>query len=456
MKRPGSTPCAAIAAALALFLFAFCAAPPARAQGEKRVALVIGNAAYKDAPLQNPVNDARDMADRLRQLGFDVVMRENATRAHVASAIAEFTAKTTPASIALFYYAGHGIQVRGRNYLIPVDAAIESESAVAFSAIDVGQIGDEIEQAGVRVRLIVLDACRNNPFEKKLRGVGQSRGLAPMDAARGSLVAFATAPGSVAADGDGANSVYTGALLKALAVPGLKAEDVFKRARLSVLEQTRGSQTPWEQSALTGDLVLNAAPVAAAVGAAPTPELLFWQSAHAANRLDEYEAYLRQYPAGAFAALARARVAALSPSVAAPAARPAKPAPAPAAEADQALLIQAMAQAAVPSGDGGRPVDAHPANAHPANAMMRRAEALAAVGDLGGARLFYERLALAGDARAALALARSYDPAWLRQTGGVGVAPDLVRAAYWYARAEAFAQSARVSADIGASAGSAP
>ncbi|MBL8706361.1 MAG: caspase family protein [Rhodospirillales bacterium] len=455
MRRLHSMKHAVLAAALGFILFASCAPTQAWAQGEKRVALVIGNAAYKDAPLQNPVNDARGMAARLRQLGFDVVMRENATRAHVASAIAEFTAKTTPSTVALFFYAGHGIQVRGRNYLIPVDAAIESESAVAFSAIDVAQIGDEIEQAGVRVRLIVLDACRNNPFEKKLRGVGQSRGLAPMDAARGSLVAFATAPGSVAADGDGANSVYTGALLKALAVPGLKAEDVFKRARLSVLEQTRGAQTPWEQSALTGDLVLHAAPAAVPTAAAPTPELLFWQSAHAANRLEEYEAYLRQYPEGSFAALARARVAAVKPV--APTAAPLRPAAAPARPAtppakptaeddDHTLLVRAFAQAVAPPGDAGRP----------AEAMMRRAEALAAVGDHGGARLFYERLALAGDARAALALARSYDPGWLRQQGVVGVAPDLVRAAYWYARAEAFDQSARISAEIGGGTGNAP
>ncbi len=447
MQRLGSIALAALAAALSLVLSIACSTG-AQAQGEKRVALIVGNAAYKDAPLLNPVNDARDMAERLRQLGFEIVLRENATRAHVASAIAEFTAKMTPSAVALFYYAGHGIQVRGRNYLIPVDAHIESESAVTFSAIDVAQIGDEIEQTGVRVRLMVLDACRNNPFEKKLRGVGQSRGLAPMDAARGSLIAFATAPGSVAADGDGANSVYTGALLKALAVPGLKAEDMFKRARLSVLEQTRGTQTPWEQSALTGDLVLNAAPPAPspapppAAAAASNPELIFWQSAHASNRPEEYEAYLRQYPAGAFAALARARIAALRPPppIAAPSSR--KPSADPASE-DPALFVRTLAQDS-------------PAPSSATEAMMRRADALAAVGDLGAARLFYERLAVAGDGVAALALARSYDPAWLRQQRAVGVPPDLVRAAYWYARADVLARIARTGAEIGASAGAAP
>ncbi|MCC7049686.1 MAG: SUMF1/EgtB/PvdO family nonheme iron enzyme [Alphaproteobacteria bacterium] len=304
MGRPGLIARAAIA-----LTFVGLSSATAAAQLEKRIALVIGNSAYKDQPLQNPGNDARAVAARLRQLGFDVVMRENATRAQFSTGIAEFAGKVTSTSVALFYYAGHGMQVRARNYLIPVDAEIETESSVPFSAIDVGLINETMDQTGARVRLMVLDACRNNPFERR-RGLGASRGLAPMEAAHGALVAFATAPGSVAADGDGANSVYTGALLKALEEPGLKAEEVFKRARLMVLEQTRGAQTPWEQSALVGDLVLNQSAGGAAAGAVATAdrEAIFWQSVQASNRPDEYEAYLKQYPQGVFAALARSRL----------------------------------------------------------------------------------------------------------------------------------------------------
>jgi len=327
----------------------------AAAQVEKRIALVIGNSAYKDQPLQNPVNDARAVATRLRQLGFDVVMRENATRAQFSSGIAEFSAKITATSVALFYYAGHGMQVRARNYLIPVDAEIETESSVPFSAIDVALVNETMDQTGARVRLMVLDACRNNPFERR-RGLGSSRGLASMEAAHGALVAFATAPGSVAADGDGANSVYTGALLKALDEPGLKAEEVFKRARLMVLEQTRGAQTPWEQSALVGDLVLNpqvAALGASAIGIADR-EAIFWQSVQSSNRSDEYEAYLKQYPQGAFASLARSRLGVQSPqpaTLSVPPLPPLPPLPSPPA------ATQAAATAAAVTTKSGLPID---------------------------------------------------------------------------------------------------
>jgi uncharacterized caspase-like protein len=423
-------------------LLTLAAAPAALA--EKRLALVIGNSAYKDTPLLNPVNDARAMSQRLRQLGFDVVMRENATRAHVAAAIAEFAGKITPATVALFYYAGHGLQVRGRNYVIPVDAEIEAESAVPFAAIDVAQVVEEIDHAGARVKVMVLDACRNNPFERRLRGVGQGRGLAPMQAARGSLMAFATAPGSVAADGDGANSIYTGALLQALAEPGVKAEDVFKRARLLVLEQTRGAQTPWEQSALTGDLVLNRLPAGQAKQDKPDAEAVFWQWAHASDRADDYVAYLKQYPDGAFGALARARIAALQAQLVSPPklaliggaqaaelGETARPVP---AETDR-LKVANVVPPAREAAQAPKPPPRPPNDM--VRAMMRRADALLAVNDLAGARLFYERLALEGHQPAALALARTYDPAWLRQLSVIGVPADPARAAHWYARAEA-------------------
>jgi uncharacterized caspase-like protein len=326
-------------------------APVARAQqAEQRVALVIGNAAYQDQPLKNPVNDARLMAAKLRELGFDVILRENATREAMGTAVRDFTRKLSSGVVALVYYAGHGIQSRGRNYLIPVGANLGAESDLRFQAVDIGALTEELEQGQARVSLVILDACRNNPFEKKLRGAG--RGLVAIDAARGGLIAYATAPGAVAADGDGDNGPYTEELVKAMSVPNLKVEEVFKRVTAAVEQRTAGQQTPWISSSLRGDFIFNmrASPTPVAVTPAPTPpapsavggadsELLFWKSAQSSNRVEEYEAYLKQFPQGLFASLARLRVAELekaarAPKVAAapPAATPA-PAPAPAAPA---------------------------------------------------------------------------------------------------------------------------
>jgi hypothetical protein len=280
--------------------------------GEQRVALVIGNAQYREAPLRNPVNDARAVAQRLRELGFEVVLRENATRRHMGDALAEFTRLIKPSGVALIFYAGHGVQVRGRNYLIPVDMTLQTETDLRFQAVDVSTLTDELELAQSRVAFLVLDACRNNPFERRLRGAG--RGLAAVDAARGTLIAYATAPGSVAADGDGQYGTYTEALLNALALPGLKAEEVFKRVRIDVSAATQNQQVPWESSSLTGDFVFypgaGAAPPAQAVAPADR-EVVFWQSIQASRRPADYEAYLQRYPQGEFAPLARSRLAEL-------------------------------------------------------------------------------------------------------------------------------------------------
>jgi len=320
-------------------LLALCV-PDARAQSGQagRIALVIGNAAYRDAPLKNPVNDARAVAASLRALNFDVIEVENATRERMARAILDFSGRASPGASAVFFYAGHGMQVRGRNYLIPVDASIASEGAAQFASVDVASVLAEMEQAGTAVNIVILDACRNNPFERRMRG--RSRGLAAIDAARGALIAYATAPGSVAADGEGANGVYTAALLRSLAVPGLKAEEVFKRVRLDVTAETQNQQTPWESSSLTGDFVFNAAappPAALAPAAQQAPvvasdrEALFWDSIKDSRRPEDFADYLARYPNGEFAGLARRRVedlhrtttAAAPPAYGAPAAQPA-------------------------------------------------------------------------------------------------------------------------------------
>ena len=242
-------------------------AAPAGAQGareEPKLALVIGNAAYKEAPLRNPTNDARAMASTLRQLGYAVLAHENATKREMEKAIVEFGHRLASGGVGFFFYAGHGLQVRGRNYLVPVDADIDSEASTRIAAVDLDLVLEQMAEARNRVNVVVLDACRNNPFERRLRGA--SRGLAAVDAARGTLIAYATAPGSVAADGEGSNGLYTEELLKAMRVPGLKVEEVFKQVRIGVMNRSKGAQTPWESSSLTGDLVVNAS-----VKATPPP-----------------------------------------------------------------------------------------------------------------------------------------------------------------------------------------
>lgn len=217
---------------------------------EQRVALVIGNASYKDSPLMNPVNDARDMANMLRRSGFEVVEQINATQKEMNRAIARFGELLRKDSVALFYYAGHGMQVKGKNFLIPVDAQIATENSVRGESVDLDGLLDQLAVSELNV--VILDACRNNPFERRWRAMGGA-GLAQMEAPKGTLIAYATAPGKTAADGDGRNGLFTGELLKQMQKPGLTIEQVFKGVRREVTRTTQDNQTPWESSSLTGD-----------------------------------------------------------------------------------------------------------------------------------------------------------------------------------------------------------
>ena len=237
---------------------------------EQRIALVIGNSAYPEAPLRNPANDARDITARLTALGFEVVSATDTDLATMQRQVLEFIDRIQPGATAMVYYAGHGIQANGRNYLLPVDASFESEGSLRFEALEVYDILEELEDSPSRINLLVLDACRNNPFERKVRGGG--RGLAAIDAAAGSFIAYATAPGSVASDGVGDNGLYTEALLDALTLPGLQVEDVFKRVRIRVAEESNGMQIPWESSSLTADFVFNPAAEPEPVIGKPVPE----------------------------------------------------------------------------------------------------------------------------------------------------------------------------------------
>lgn len=218
---------------------------------EQRVALVIGNGAYEFSPLRNPPNDSRAIAGALRELGFEVVERENLDQKEMKKEIQLFGEKLRKGGVGLFYFAGHGMQVNGKNYLIPVGAHIEHEKQVEYEAVDVGAVLAEMDHAGNRLNVVILDACRDNPFARSFRST--STGLASINAPTGTLIAYATAPGSVAGDGPGENGIYTGELIKNMLVAGLKIEDVFKQVRSAVREATGGKQIPWESSSLEGD-----------------------------------------------------------------------------------------------------------------------------------------------------------------------------------------------------------
>jgi len=229
----------------------------APANGEERHALVIGNSAYKSAPLKNPANDARDIAAALQDLGFKVTLLTDASHQKMDAAVREFGLNLRHGGVGLFYFAGHGVQVAGENYLVPVDANIASESDVKFSCLNAGLVLGKMEDAGNSLNVVILDACRNNPFARSFRSA--ERGLAKMDAPTGSIIAYATAPGSVAGDGTGKNGVYTKHLLQNMRVPGLPITDLFMRVRMGVVAETGKKQVPWEASSLTGYFFFNGA-----------------------------------------------------------------------------------------------------------------------------------------------------------------------------------------------------
>lgn len=338
----------ALARVLASVVLAFAALAAAAAE---RVALLIGNNEYPTAPLRNAANDARDLAATLRELGFTVILRENASRKDMIESIREFGQALEGAQTALFFYAGHAMQFKDRNYLIPVDAAMGSEEDVTFFSVEIGQVFDRIDRARTRFNFIVLDACRDNPFASSFKV--SSSGLAQMSAPSGTLVAYATAPGAVAADGGGRNGIYTKHILQNIKAPDLPAEIMFKRVREGVERETRRLQTPWDSSSLKGDFTFNPTGRSAASAAGTSPsadatlqiEREFWISVRDSSRPEDIQAYLDKYPNGNFAALARNRLEGLL--------RPTRIASGPTSP-------PSAAQAASPTRDGA-PVQAAPA-----------------------------------------------------------------------------------------------
>ena len=262
---------AALLAGIGLRSRAATASSAAGAADDRQVALVIGNAAYRVGALKNPVNDAQAVAGALKGLGFDVALRENTSLRDMIEAFRQFSLSARTARVRVIFYAGHGVQVKGRNYLLPVDTEIRAEDEVAAKSADLNELLERLGGMQSGINIVILDACRNNPFSGalvlgpdgrrlKFRGATPA-GLAPVEAPLGSMVAFSTAPGGVALDNPGEkNSLYTKHLLGHMQSPGLPVEMLFKQVRLAVARETGRVQVPWESSSLTGDFCFRLGP----------------------------------------------------------------------------------------------------------------------------------------------------------------------------------------------------
>jgi hypothetical protein len=302
------------------------------ARADRRVAFVVGNGAYKNvAQLPNPPIDSKAMASVLRNVGFEVVEGTDLTRDKMTERLLEFGKKAQGADIAVFFYAGHGIAISGTNYLLPIDADIKSEMDVKLGgAINIDLTLDQT-MSDAKVKLVFLDACRDNPFTAKIksnsatRNVSVQSGLAEMKSGEGTLIAFATGPGQTAMDGqEGTNSPFTRALLAHIATPGVEIQQAMTEVRAQVNEETNKGQLPWGHTNLIGSVYLNPAaspaPSPAAASSSATVastsgssdvELEFWRSVRESNKPEELNAYLTNYPDGKFRSLALARIASL-------------------------------------------------------------------------------------------------------------------------------------------------
>jgi len=232
-------------------------APTALQGPEQRVALVIGNANYQNAPqLANPDDDAQSMAQFLNSAGFEVVAATDLTQNDMLRVVQDFSAKVAsrgPNTVAMVYYAGHGVQLAGENYLVPVDAKVSNPTDLVNNSVRLVDVMSTLETIPSRMRIVILDACRNNPFPE-VNDAG--RGLAIVDAPNGSIVGYSTAPGAEALDGTGGHSPYTQAFLNVAREPNVPIEQLFKRVRLQVNQTTSGAQIPWESSSLTSDFTV--------------------------------------------------------------------------------------------------------------------------------------------------------------------------------------------------------
>ena len=286
-----------------------------------KVALLIGNADYINGALTNPIHDATDMAQALQQLGFDVVLKTNLKSREIGSTLREFRLKLKSGDVALVFYAGHGLQINGENYLPAVDAEINSEEDVPNQSLAIKQIMDVLEQSKTSMNLVFLDACRNNPLKHSFRD--SARGLARVDAPSGTLISFATRPGSVAADGNGRNGLYTSELLRHLSDQNLPVESMLKRVFSAVRQASHGRQEPWIEGGIDGDFYFSPATtnqgtlINSITANARTPlqiEDEFWSNIQQSAKYEDFQAYLVQYPNGRYVPIAKLKSNQLNPS----------------------------------------------------------------------------------------------------------------------------------------------
>lgn len=304
-----------LSAALASALPAFAA---------KRVALVIGNAAYENVvALRNPRNDAEDVSGKLEKLGFEVTVGTDLSLDAMRRKIREFVTTLPGSDVALFFYAGHGLQVDGKNYMAPLDARLTSYDDLEFEALPMELVLSAMERNS-KTNLIFLDACRNNPLAENLarsmgtRSTAVGRGLAPVDTGVGTLISFATQPGNVALDGTGRNSPFTEALLRHLGRPGQDITRSMVDVRRDVLASTGGKQVPWDSSSLTGELILqdgggtgNSGNAGSSVSPAIPEDILRWNRIKNDQNGATFQSFIDEFPNSDFADLAKAKLAML-------------------------------------------------------------------------------------------------------------------------------------------------
>ena len=293
---------------------------------EARVALIIGNSSYKASPLANPANDAADLAHALERKGFTVLVRENVSERGLKEAVETFASHLRKGGVGLFFFAGHGIQLKEQNYLLPTDLGFDSEADISFKSVSAEYVLSRMAEAGNRVNIVILDACRNNPFQQAKRSI--SRGLGVMNVGRaekGTFIAYATSPGATAADGEGRNGLYTKYLLQALESDDSDIDKVFGRVRNAVVQETNGDQVPWTSSSMIGNFYFDPLQDRAAARTPPpklvvTPdseqsqavasydprqERAYWERIKESRNPADFKTYLEKFPAGPRAAYSR-------------------------------------------------------------------------------------------------------------------------------------------------------
>ena len=324
---------------LSVIAFVFLIVSISSVEAAKRVALVIGNDSYKTlTKLNNARKDAKDMAGKLKELGWEVILETDVGRRKMGRAIGKFGGLLANAEAGLVFYAGHGIQSKGENWLIPSNAEVETEGDLEYEAVALSKIMKEMEASGVNLNIVVLDACRDNPLPKRTRSATRGLSISPTpQGMKGTAIVYSAAPGQTAQDGPkGGNGIFTGELLNILGEPGLKLEDVFKKTAQQVAARTNNKQKPWINTSITGEFYFNEAVAPAAVTEKAAPqqsvpkssggvtqdtkkkeEMLLWETVKGSNDASMYEAYLQEFPKGTFATIARIKLKRLAAKAAA-------------------------------------------------------------------------------------------------------------------------------------------